>query len=76
MDNYFRFNWTALLLGLLICLASPANLFGQIDQETQARKEIKKRGIDEKELRQALLEKGVDMDDLSNMSAQEALEVQ
>lgn len=76
MDNYFRFNWTALLLGLLICLASPANLFGQIDQETQARKELEKRGIDEKELRQALLEKGVDMDDLSNMSAQEALEVQ
>jgi protein involved in polysaccharide export with SLBB domain len=63
--------------GLLIAMTLlSTSLFGQAQSVFQAQQELADRGIDEEELRLRLQKKGVDLDDLSEMSQEEALGVQ
>lgn len=54
----------------------PDTMVAQINPEAQARQELERRNIDEDELRSRLMSKGIDVDNLSNLSADEAMQVQ
>lgn len=67
--------------GLILCLVFSAltasfEASAQINNEELARQELQDRGIDEAELERRLRAKGIDLDNLMNLSAEEALEVQ
>lgn len=68
--------WTILILAILVFCVAPSNGFSQIDPETEAKRELNRRNLNEQELRNRLDAKGVDVDNLSNLSAAEAIEVQ
>ncbi|MDX1684402.1 MAG: SLBB domain-containing protein [Saprospiraceae bacterium] len=51
-------------------------LHSQTTKEEMARQELEKRGIDEEELRSRLIEKNINLDELKELSPQEALEAQ
>ena len=73
-------NKNRVLYTLLICLLSNIilsdTLWSQVNPEVQARQQLASRGISEEELTLRLAEKGINIEDLKNMSPAEAMEVQ